>query len=136
MGESSIESSNHARTIEAQNALGAAARMGKTAAYSGIGTALGTPGAIDPTQAIVYLAVDGTDGYTLANPPDTTNIGFKMTVVCLSGVNTPNATVTPASTAGPAYTAVSAFGVAGDFCEFIWAGAGWATGAMNGVTRA
>lgn len=130
-----LSGGTHYHAVAARTALSHAGRNGKAAAYTAAAATIGTPGALDPTQRIIYLAVDGTDPYTLANPPDTTAIGTILSVICISGANTPNATVTPANTAGPAYTAVSAIGAAGDFCDFIWLGTGWATGNNAGVTR-
>lgn len=92
--------------------------------------AVSAPGAITPTKRVVTLAVDGTDAFTLA---DGTNLGDEVMVVCISGANTPVGTVTPATCAA-GYTNVTAFGVAGDYCQFIWTSTGWMFGANGGVT--
>lgn len=92
--------------------------------------AIAAPGAITPTKRVVTLAVDGTDAFTLA---DGTNLGDEVLVVCISGANSPVGTVTPATCAA-GYTNVTAFGVAGDYCQFIWTSTGWMFGANGGVT--
>ena len=92
--------------------------------------AVAAPGAITPTKRVVSLAVDGTDAYTLANG---TNLGYEVLVVVVTGVNTPIGTVTPATLAA-GYSNVTAFGVIGDFCQFIWTSTGWMFGANGGVT--
>lgn len=92
--------------------------------------AIAAPGAITPTKRVVTLAVDGTDAFTLA---DGTYLGDEVLVVCISGANTPVGTVTPATRAA-GYSNITAFGVAGDFCQFIWTSTGWMFGANGGVT--
>lgn len=92
--------------------------------------AIAAPGAITPTKRVVTLAVDGTDAFTLA---DGTYLGDEVLVVCISGANTPVGTVTPATRAA-GYANITAFGVAGDFCQFIWTSTGWMFGANGGVT--
>lgn len=90
------------------------------------------PGAIDPTKRITHLTIDGTDAFTLANPPAGTLAGYSILIWVRAGTTTPIGTVTPAT---PAFhTNVTALGVVGDFVVYIWTGTAWVPGANQGVT--
>jgi hypothetical protein len=81
--------------------------------------ALAAPGALDLTQYVTELSVDGTDAFTLAAP---TVAGQQKRVVCVGAANTPIGTLTvssPDDTTGFVCSSTFIFDTVGQSIDFV-----------------